>query len=154
MKTFAIAALCVLLAACAVGPALAQTTVNLGDLFAPWAEMLIGAFAVLVTAILGWIAAQIKAKTGIDIEARHREALQTALTNAAGLVLSKLHGKAAEVEFDLRSVAVAQGVRYVMAAVPDAVERFGLSPEQLAEKLVAKLGLVTAPAAAPVQADE
>lgn len=125
------------------------TTINVGDLLAPWMQMLVGAVAVVITAILGWIAAQIKAKTGIDIEARHREALQTALTNAAGLVLNKLGSKISDMTFDVRHQAIREAVMYVSEAVPDAVKNFDLSPEQLAEKLVAKLGLATAPQQLP-----
>lgn len=130
-----------------IGVAHAQDTqVVVGDLIAPWLEMLMGAFAILITAIIGWIAAQIKAKTGIDIEARHREALQVALTNGAGLILNSLGRRAKDITFDVKHPAIASGVKYVMEAVPDAVDNFGLRPEQLAEKLVAKLGLATAPA--------
>jgi len=126
--------------------ALAQgTEVRVSDLVAPWAEMLVGAMAILLTAIIGWAAAQLKARTGIDIEAHHREALQTALTNAAGLALMKFGGSLADKKLDLRHPLIKDGILYVNNAVPDAVRKFGLTPEQLAEKLVAKLGLVTMP---------
>lgn len=130
-----------------LGNAFAQDTqVVVADLVAPWLEMLVGAVSILVTAILGWIAARIQAKTGIDIEARHREALQTAITNAAGLAINRLHGKLQDVTFDVRHPAIKQAVDYIGSAAPDAVRNFGLTPEQLAEKVVAKLGLAQAPA--------
>ena len=150
--------LMVLLACIAIAfgaPAFAQdasvpnTSINLGDIIGPWLEMIVGAVAILVTAILGWLAALIKAKTGIDIEARHREALQTALTNAAGLMLRRLGDKANLVSFDVHNPIIREGILYVTRSAPDAVKKFGLSPEQLAEKLVAKLGLATATAALP-----
>ena len=132
----------------AYGVALAQQVSSpliVGDLIAPWLQMLLGAVSVLVTAIVGWLAARIEAKTGIEIEARHREALQTALTNGAGLILNNAAGKVKDVSFDIRNPLVRDGVEYVLKAVPDAVEKFHLSPEQLSEKLVAKLGMATAP---------
>lgn len=122
-----------------------STQIVVGDLVAPWLEMLVGAVSILITAILGWLAAQLKMKTGIDIEARHREALQTALTNAAGLALSKLGDTAKDTKIDVRSPIIRDSILYVNKAVPDAVKNFGLSPDQLAEKLVAKIGLALAP---------
>lgn len=119
-----------------------NTSINVGQLLAPWLEMLVGAVAILITALLGWITAMIKQKTGIDIEARHREALQTALTNAAGLVISRVQGSIADVDFDVRHALVKDAILYVNQAAPDAVERFGLTPQDIAEKLTAKLGLV------------
>lgn len=121
-----------------------STSINIGDLFAPWLEMLVGAVAILIAALLSWITAMIKQKTGIDIEARHREALQTALTNAAGLVLSKVKDSVADKDIDVRNALIRDAIVYVNQAAPDAVKRFGLTPQNLAEKLSAKLGLASA----------
>lgn len=144
---FAVAVMAAILFLTGASPAytMDDTTIRLGDLLAPWTEMLVGAVSVLVSAFLGWIATKINAKTGIDIEARHREALQTALVNAAGLAIAKLGGKVTGIAFDVRSPAIRHGVEYVARAVPDAVAKFGLGPDRLAEMLVAKIGLATAP---------
>lgn len=144
------AAFAVVLVILSIGYASAQEAANdtrvvVGDLIAPWLEMLVGAVAVLITAILGWIAAQVKAKTGIDIEARHREALQTALTNAAGLALTRLSTTFGSKTIDVKHPLIKQAVEYVNSAVPDAIRNFGLTPEQIAEKIVAKVGLAQAP---------
>lgn len=119
--------------------------VIVGDLIAPWLQMLMGGLAVLITAIVGWLAARIEAKTGIEIEARHREAFQTALTNSAGLVLNNIAGRVKDVSFDTKNPYVREAVEYVLRSVPDAVEKFGVTPEQIATKIVAKLGMATAP---------
>lgn len=144
------AAFAVVLVVLSIGYAGAQEAANdtrvvVGDLIAPWLEMLVGAVAVLITAILGWIAAQVKAKTGIDIEARHREALQTALTNAAGLALTRLSTTLGSKTIDVKHPLIKQAVEYVNSAAPDAIRNFGLTPEQIAEKIVAKVGLAQAP---------
>lgn len=120
------------------------TTIDLGSLLAPWLEMLIGAVAILVTAILGYVAALIKRKTGVDIDLARMTTLQTTITNAAGLVINKL-GEAAEGKtIDVRHPLIRDAILYVNAAAPDAVAQFGLTPEQIAEKIAAKLGLATA----------
>src|SRR5262245_5582941 len=79
---------------------------------------LITLFGAAATAIVGWLAATLKAKWNIDIDAQHREALQTALTNGAGLVWSKTRATVPD-HFDVKSPLVAEGIRYVLAAAPD-----------------------------------
>ena len=110
-----------------------STTVRVGDLIAPWLEMLMGAFVILITAIVGYVANLIRQKTGIDIEARHREALQTALANGAGLILSKATTALADKTIDVRSPQIRDAINYVSEAAPDAIKYFGIAPDQLAE---------------------
>ena len=157
MKKFfsllALAAVAILVAAALPVVAMAQeqgTTIDLGSLLAPWLEMLIGAVAILVTAILGYLAALIKRKTGVDIDLARMTTLQTAITNAAGLVINKLGDAAEGKTIDVRHPLIRDAILYVNAAAPDAVAQFGLSGEQIAEKIAAKLGLATAPAPVPV----
>jgi hypothetical protein len=127
-------------------------TVRVGDLIAPWLENVVGAAAILITAVIGYVANLIRQKTGIDIETAHREALQQALTNAIGLVINKFGTEIGDKVINVGSPVLRDAISYVNRAVPDAVKHFGLTPEQLAEKLAAKLGLaaVTATEANPV----
>lgn len=63
--------------------------------------------SILIPVIVGYVADRVRRWTGIEIEARHREALQSALANAASVVL--------------KTGRVDDGVDYVIASVPDAV---------------------------------
>lgn len=147
----------IFLAACATvlavtAGAFAQSAeINIGDIIRPWTETLLSAFVVFVSAILTWIATLIRSKTGFDIEARHREALQAALTNAAGLVLNKLADKADSVTIDARHPLIAEAVQYVNTYASDAVKHFDVWNSQIAEKVLAKIGLATAPHPAPAE---
>ncbi len=122
-----------------------NTTIRVGDIIGPWTEMIVSAFSLFIAAVVTYVANLIRKKTGIDIEASHREALQSALTNGAGLILNKLGGSIADKTIDVRSPLLKEGIEYVLNAAPEAVKRFDLSPAQLAEKLIAKLGLASAP---------
>lgn len=128
--------------------ALAQedTTIRVGDLMAPWLEMLIGAVAVLITAVLGYLANLIRQKTGIDIEKARMETFQVALTNAAGLVIRRTTDSLANRTIDVRHPAVRQAIQYVNDAAPDAIDYFGLGADEIAEKIVAKLGIMSSQA--------
>ena len=103
---------------------------------------LLALLSVVASAALAWITKKIHEWTGITIEARHREALQSALMNGARAALAKSVPQGMAV--DINNVAVREGVRFVLESVPDAVKYFGLTPadieKHLAPKLVAIVG--------------
>lgn len=160
--------------AIAADPALAQfapptTTVDVGKEYSVLQPILMtvgAAAASVITAVIAWVgtlaAAWLKKKLnltdaeadklGLEIDAKHREALQTALTNAAGLALNKLGNDLKGRTVDVRSEAVAGAIDTVFKSAPDAVAYFGLQnkPSLIAEKIVAKLPQVAnTTAAAP-----
>jgi type II secretory pathway pseudopilin PulG len=79
-------------------------------------QMLLEAFlpvlATLATALIpvmvGYIADRVRRWTSIEIEARHREALQSALANAARIILA--------------GGTMVEGIAYVEKSVPDALK--------------------------------
>jgi hypothetical protein len=90
----------------------------------------------------------LKTKLGISIDDSLRNALQTATTNAAGLVLNQignqLQGKVLDV-----GVIGNEVVRYVMNNVPDATKHFGLTEERVANMILAKVPQVANTAIPP-----
>lgn len=95
-------------------------------------------------AVVGILVDLARKKLNLDIEARHREALQTALTNGAGLVVARVGASIVDSRIDVKHPAIAAAVGYVLDAAPDAIKRFGLSAEQLSEKIAAKVPQVVA----------
>jgi hypothetical protein len=85
------------------------------------------------------------------MEAHARELLETALTNAAGLVVMKAGDKLNGMVVDVHSPLIAEGVSQVNLWAQSAVQRFGLTPDDLAKKLINKIGVITAsnPAVTP-----
>ena len=83
-----------------------------------------------LTGIIGWAAAAARKKWGIEIEARYREALHSALLTGAQLAMKhELTGKAA---IDLI-------LRYIKQSVPDAIGSLNPSTEVLTDLAKAKL---------------
>ena len=126
----------------AATPAFAQATLDGASIFGAWKPYITEILAGLVAVIAGWVLKLVRDKLGLDIDARHREVLQTALTNAAGLVVNSLGGAASAVRLDVRSPALAEAVTYVLKGAPDALAHFGLSAERVREMVMAKAGLV------------
>lgn len=140
MKRFVLRSLPAAFLFSSAAPAFAQeTAVGVGGIYDVVQPYLLAAVSVIVTAIVGWLGELLRRKFNLEIDAAHRDALQTALTNGAGLLLGKIGGALSEKKIDLKSRALAEAVNYVLLAVPDAVRHFGVTPEALAEKIVAKL---------------
>lgn len=128
-----------------VTAALAQTsTVPVSHLYELLTTFLLPIVSVLAAAIAGWLANLLRVKFGLEIEQKHRDALQTALANAAGLAIAKGKDLLADKSISVGNPAVADAVNYVVAAVPDALKYFGLTPERVAEMVQAKIGKIEA----------
>jgi len=97
--------------------------------------------AILVPLALAYALKLLKDKTGIEIEAKDREALQSALQNAALSVVRK-QGTSA-----LTSMAEDTIVNYVRDSVPDAVRRLGRK-EPISDTKILKLAAPKLEAAA------
>lgn len=112
---------------------------------------LVAAFGAIITALAGMAVKYIHDKTGVEIDAGHREAIQTAATNMAALLIKRIEAKV-PTDIHVGSQALADAANNAIAAVPDAVAHFGITPENMAEKVTAKatIMLAGAPAPAPV----
>lgn len=135
-----------------------ETTINVGQLLAPWLQALIAGLVTLVTAAFGWLTVVINKRAGLEsnaavlqMEAHARELLETALTNAAGMVVMKAGPALDGMVIDVKSPLIAQGVMQVNVWAQSAVQKFGLTPDDLAKKLINKIGVITAanPAVTP-----
>lgn len=119
-----------------------ETVVAVGDVLNPWLTLLLAFAGVVVPALGTWAAAELRRRTGIVIQQAHMNTLQTALLNGAGLLKVKAVQMANNVTIDARHPAIREAILYVNNSAPDAIAYFGLTPESLAEKLIAKLGLI------------
>lgn len=131
--------------------AYADTTVAVGDLWTGLQPYIVAAIGALITAAVGWLIMLANKKLGISIDDSMRRSLQTAATNAAGLVLNQLGNQLSGVKVDVKNQLVADAANYVIKAAPDAVAHFGLTPDAIAQKIVALLPQVantTTPASA------
>ncbi len=96
------------------------------EILAPVLSVLVGIFVTAgIPAVFQWMK-----KLGLDVEARHRDALQSALQNAAMLALARAGVKGA-IPFE--------AVEYVRQSVPDAVRKFGLDDQKIIELIQPKV---------------
>lgn len=131
-----------------VAPALAQTAapvqaggfINIGQIFnasiAPYVDAIVQAF---IAALVGWVVLKIKQKTGIDIDAGHRDAVTRALQNQANALLARGAAKMSGVKIQVDNLALANAATSLLNAVPDAAKHFGLTPQWAVDKILATL---------------
>jgi hypothetical protein len=128
-----------LLAASIVGAALAHADISVGQAFGAWREYVDAVLSALIIGLVGIVLELIRRKLGISIEDSQRAALQTALTNGAGLALTRLGNVLDKKTVTTGNAAIDEAVNYVMKSAPAAVARFGLTPDQVRQKIEAKL---------------
>lgn len=130
----------------------AQTPSTGSAIFEIVRPFLVEIASVVISGAVLWLVGTVKAKFNIEIEARHRDALQAALTNAAGLVINRAGGMAGALSLPTRNPLIVEGVDYVVKSAPDALKHFGITPEAtgavLTEKLEAKIGVMVSTGAA------
>lgn len=98
---------------------------------------------IIVTALLGWAAILYSRVTGKELEAKHREALQSALTNGLAWAIQQvLKGKLSPdgtVPEAKKAEVIAKAQEYVTTSVPDAVQKFNITQPTMDKLLTAKL---------------
>lgn len=111
-----------------------------------WAELFRPIVSTVVETVVGGIASWLMIRWGGKaIEEKHRNALQTALRNAAGLLVTKGFELTAGKHIDISNPALAAAIKYAQDAVPQALDYFNLKDNArlIAEKIVAQLPQVT-----------
>ncbi len=111
-------------------PALADA-INVGQAFGflePYINTLVGG---LLSILIGWVLYLVKSKLNISVDDSMRDALQTwAKRQASSLVADGLV-KVEGLKVNVSNAALANVANLAIAEIPDAVNRFGLTPDKL-----------------------
>lgn len=122
------------------GAALAQDTVVSAE---PWVATFLPFVATLTTALIGaavtFGVAYMNARWKIQVDQENRDAFQTSVTNAAGLLIQRLGAQAAMAKIDVHSPAMREVIDYVGKGAPEAIAKWGITPERVAKAIVAKV---------------
>lgn len=95
--------------------------------------------ATILTALGAWVTKLLNDKVGIDVEARHREALHSALMTGAKAAVEAF-GKTQ----DPKAVA-RMAIEYAQKSVPDALDKLNPSPAVLEKLAASKVAEVEKP---------
>lgn len=122
-----------------------QTVININEILAPWLPILMTAVMGVILALLELIRQWVKKRTNVQIDETYMKVIQVALDNAAGRAVMQLSDRLRDVNLDVHSPVIKQAVEYVNQAASDSVKHFDLDSDQIAEKIIAKIGVITAP---------
>ena len=137
-------AFCIVLGVFAM-PALAQdssTELRGGAIWATVAPYLFTTISAAVIAVLTWLAELFRRWTGIQIEAKHREALHSAAMTGVAAAFTKIGEKADTLTIDAKSEIIRDGVDWVFKSVPDALAHFNVTPQSIATLVESKLAIL------------
>jgi len=130
-----VCALAILLA----GAALAQTspapgtTVDFGPVLV---QIVMPAVGIIVSALAAWGVKKLADLAGIKADEKAIAVVNDVMQKGLAFATSKIG--TIPLKVDVRSPVIADAASYALAHGPDALKRLGISPEQLAEKLVAR----------------
>ena len=105
---------------------------NWNDILQQLQPALISGLSLLLTVLIGGAAQVAKQRFGLEIEARHREALHSALMSGARAAIADGPGAG-------KDVLVEQAVTYARESVPDAIARLRPSEAVLRRLVKGKL---------------
>lgn len=150
LKSLAYAGVALMAAGAVVlGSAIAQTTVptteiNFGTVLYNLANGLVPIVVLVIGAAATWAVALFNKKTGLDIEFFHRDALEAFLNNQAGRFLAPLENLKG-LSLDVGNAEIARLAQEALNRIPDAKKFFNLTNEQIAQRIIDKIGIQTAP---------
>lgn len=104
--------------------------IEIGGLYAVVRPYIADLLGLAILAAIGFATKFIKDKFGIDIEARHREALHSAAVTGLNTALSKFDVKAAGITVEVKNRLIAEAANYAIKAVPDAIKFFKLDEKR------------------------
>ena len=97
-------------------------------------EVVLPIVSFIIAAIIAWATKLWRDWTGAEIEARHRDSFQTALENAARLLIMR-HGPIMPGK-DIPTAVLNEGLNYVRNGAPDAIKHFGIGDGGIIERLI------------------
>ncbi|WP_319498106.1 hypothetical protein [uncultured Cohaesibacter sp.] len=141
---FVAAALCLALGATAFIPSLALAAdgqtyqINLGPLVELTLPLLEALLMAVVTVVTGWLSRKASQYLGVQIEARHREALNEVIQSRLKQILVSA-SSARSPTYYTRQAVLAAVANYVIEKAPDAVKYFGLDEEGVRAMVLGRL---------------
>ena len=111
--------------------------IDIGQALGPFLQPYVDALAqALICSLVGWVLLVVKKKFNVTIDETHRDALITALQNQAGSLIADGFVKIQNGKVTVPSVALAESANEVMAVIPDAAARLGVTPDYVAKRIV------------------
>ncbi|WP_441255898.1 hypothetical protein [Tardiphaga sp. 285_C5_N1_2] len=90
----------------------------------------------LIAGLFGWVAIVVKNKFNIDIEAKHREAITAFVQRQASSLIAMGAVKLDGIKVEVQNAALADAANKALAAIPDALKFFGITPASIQQRII------------------
>lgn len=130
----------------AAAPARADT-INVGAAFGAVEPFINSIVSALIVLLVGWVLWLVKMKLNLSIDDSSRDALQTWLQRQAASLVADGAVRINGLQINVSNSMLATAANLALKEIPDAVARFGLTPDKLAAMIVDKLPHVPSVAA-------
>lgn len=104
-----------------------------GEALAPYVNAAVQA---LILALVSWVLMCIQKRTGVAIDAGHRDALVRALQNQAGSLIADGLVKVASGKVEVAQGPLSEAAAEALKSIPDAADHLGLTPDYVAKRIV------------------
>ena len=128
----------------------ASTTVNLGDVFGDLRSTIVTVITVVVSGIVALLAAAVKKSTGLTIDTKMQERVQSAMMTGIHLGLDRVQAVADRTDIDVKSQIIAGAIQYARGYAAKDIKGLKLREYQLEDlaraefqKIVPQQTLVT-----------
>lgn len=109
----------------------ASTTVNLGDVLGDLRSTIVAAITVIVSGIVALLAAAVKKSTGLTIDTKMQERVQSALMTGIHLGLDRVQAIADRTDIDVKSQIIAGAIQYARGYAAKDIKGLKLSEYDL-----------------------
>jgi hypothetical protein len=117
--------------------AVSAATIDIGQAFNGSLQEIINAIATTaITMLVGWVAIVAKNKFNIDIEAQYRATLTAFLQRQALSLIADGAVKLNGVKITVQNDALAMAANAALAAIPGALNFFGLTPDKIQHMII------------------
>jgi hypothetical protein len=113
------------------------------------APLIASAAVAAITGGLAWLAPKIAQALHIPVQKAALDSITAAAQAEAGAIVAATTSNLAHVSITVSNPVIADAASRIVNAMPDALEKAGVTPSQVATLVAGKLGEITAPAAAP-----
>lgn len=125
-----------------VSSAVAQTTgavINVGEAFGSLSPYINSAVSALIMVGLTLLFLLLKQKFNVDIDKSTRDSLEVFLKNQASSLIAQGAVKFGNTGISVQSAPLAAAANMALKFIPDAMQRFGLTPEVIQSKIIAAI---------------
>ncbi|MCV0426192.1 MAG: hypothetical protein K5905_12015 [Roseibium sp.] len=145
MKLFALAAgalACLTMALFASAPAVAAPAIDTLIDLSPVLDLVMPLVVPVVVGIGGFVLTKVMRLIGLELDAKHRMAVDQALERAIGYGASKV-GERFDInpQIDVKNELVAIAAQYAMEHIPGALKHFGITQDKLVVMIEARLNV-------------